>query len=415
MNQRTIKTIIFGAAAAIFIVGCSKPNRSVRDTKLEQMRAQAEQKRNELKQVVDHYVGTFSFSNGRKQKVCLNLEIKDVPSVVEGEVDPVMVPTLTGSLHFNFGDCDKSSLPFGIQKGDFDAKNEKVDLVVNNSEHGNIKINLTHRKPELTGEWNAPEMGASGTIFLRRGAPENTETLSGEYGGVLFRNKDFYQFGHLTLRTTFQSPDGFKVSANARVIFGAWDSKEYLTYRFEEVRFNPIRGELTMKSEASDLSFTVILSEGELFGKWTSVLVGDLSSVQFKKSWIPPALPSHGELYEPLQGSYQGTLKNGSGFNYPKKVMVSLVTSQDLTEPNGLKITGNFRFYIGEFGSTAYFEYPFEEIKYDSFTKQFIGKTVVGEGNEKFTILGNVDNKKLGARLKSDGVGEVATLEMGKP
>ncbi len=88
---------------------------------------------------------------------------------------------------------------------------------------------------------------------------------------------------------------------------------------------------------------------------------------------------------------------------------MSFVTSQDLTKPNGIAITGNLRFYLGEFGSTEYIEMPFAEVNHNFFTQKLVAKT---GGEYKLTLKADADiHNKLSGTIFSDALGEVGTWE----
>ncbi len=401
----------------LFLVSCTKNSLSERDERRSQLANAADIKRKELMLVAGNYQGLLTQSSGPNQSVYLKLEIKDIPTPVEGQVDPVMTPILTGYLRFNFATGGDASeyIGFAIQKAEFDPNREKLDLVLNHSDYKDLIISLERKDPALKGTWTAPAIAASGNVELHRSDDTGTgsaiEQLRGEYGGTFYREDNLYQFGHLTVQTSFQPPEGLKVSATVRLIFGNWDSSEYLTYRFDPVSFNPVSGQIVFKSPNLDVSFTGSWSQGEMVGEWFSSYTGKMGKFHLKKN-LTPAPNSTGSLFEALRGTYQGEVKNTNPqSNLPERALISFVTSQDLSQPSGIKITGNLRFYLGDFGSTEYVELPFTDIQYNFFTRKIVAKTA---GDYKLTLKGDVKPKKISGILYSDALGEMADVEVQK-
>lgn len=388
--------------------GCSKSSLSERDLKLEKLKAAAETKRRELQIVAGNYEGLLVQSSGLEQGVSLRLDIKDIPEVVPGEVDPIMTPILSGYLRFNIG----VGIPFGIEKADFDPKRNKLDVVASDSEYKDILLSMVLASNQLDGTWTAPSSGSSGTISLMRiDGPIGpaVDQMAGEYGGVLFNDgKGLYQFGQITLSTTVVPPQGLKVSAAVRVKFGPWASSEYLTYRFDPVEFNPMTGQMVLKSESNDVMFSGYWSNGELKGEWFSSYTGKLGAFSVKKNVVPGTQP--GTLFEALKGTYQGTIKNTNpASNLPERMMVSFVTSQDLSKPNGISVSGSLRLYIGSFGSTEYVEFPFSDIQFNFFTRQLTAKV---NSDYKLTLKGEALLSSVTGSISADALGEVGTFEV---
>ncbi|MBI4405137.1 MAG: hypothetical protein HY537_13325 [Deltaproteobacteria bacterium] len=394
----------------LILVTCSKSNMSDRDVRREQLRTSAETKRKELQVVEGEYQGLLTLATGVKQKMSLKLDIKDIPTAVDGEVDPVMTPVLAGFLRWN-------NNPFAIAKADFDPKRSRLDIVASDPVYKEIMMALTFANPILEGTWSGPAFADSGTVRLERknlqqGEEGLAEQLRGEYGGVLLDDsKGLYQYAHLVVSTSIQPPATLKVSATLKIIFGAWDSVEYLTYRFDPVSFNPVTGQIIIKGDASDVSFTGTWANEKLSGEWFSDYVGKMGAMHFEKNFV--ASPVIGrDLAEALKGTYRGTIKNTNPqSNLPERILISFVTSQDLSQPNGLKVSGNVRFYVGEFGSIEYVEMALSNIQYNFFTRKLVAKTT---GAYNFTLIAGTDQKKINGTLHADSLGEVAQVEVTK-
>jgi hypothetical protein len=148
-----------------FVAGCSQNKLSDRDVKRQQRIATLEIKRQELSRVAGRYPGTLTKRDDYTQDVRLTLEIKDVPEVQEGEVDPVLVPRLIGTLRFLLGQ-EHEYIDAPITSSDFNATNSILSLVAKHEQFGDLVMQLTLRDRTLSGDWNAPSLGANGTIDL---------------------------------------------------------------------------------------------------------------------------------------------------------------------------------------------------------------------------------------------------------
>lgn len=401
-------------AALVFSISCAKNSMSDRDAKREQLKSASETKRKELQIVAGEFNGTLTQNSGVDQNSTLFLEIKDIPTQVEGEIDPVPVPTLKGYLRFNLGSGGTGGefIGFSVEKADFDPKRNKLDVVVSNPDYKEIVIACTLNGSKLEGTWTAPSTASSGSVSLDRTQVQSgsiAEQLRGEYGGVLFHEgKSLYQFGQITFTTSVKPPEGLKVVASVRIIYGTWNSTEYLTYRFDPVQFNPMTGQIVLKSDTTDVIISGYWSKGELNGEWYSTYTGRMGKIAFKKGDTPG--PQAGSVLDALKGTYQGKLTNTNPqSNLPERMMVSFVTSQDLTKPNGISVTGSLRFYLGPFGSTEYVEYPLSDVQFNFFTRNFTAKAT---GDMKLTLKAVAKPTQIVGTVSADALGEVGTFEV---
>jgi len=158
----------FAIIMLCLLVSACSTNVSERDSKKEQLKNTAEIKRRELQQVEGAYKGFLIFQPEVEQLTLLRLEIKDIPIQVEGQVDPVPTPTLTGYLRLVFSDDPNSNdfVSFSVKKADYDPKQTKLDMVVENQESQQIIITLQKQGEKLTGTFTAPSMSASGNVQL---------------------------------------------------------------------------------------------------------------------------------------------------------------------------------------------------------------------------------------------------------
>ncbi len=270
---------------------CSKSSLSQRDGRREQMRNTAESKRRELQTVEGHYLGTLAQSSGAQQNVSVDLQIKDIPQPVDGEVDPVPTPVLTGFLRILLGDGPDEFVGFGIDKAEFDPKRGSLNIVCSNEQSKEMILALIVSGANLRGNWTAPKASASGAIILQR---------------------------HDGAATT-----------------------------------DSIKG---------------------------------------------------------LRGTYQGDVINiHPDSNLPDKILLSFVTSQDLSAPNGVRITGSVRLYLGPWNSNEFVEMPFSDVQYNLFTQKFVAKT---SGDYKLTLKGQAKDKDIVIRIATDALGEVGYAEV---
>lgn len=402
----------------LLITSCAKSSISERDAKREQLKSAAETKRKELQVVAGDYQGTLTQVAGLDQNTTLSLEIKDIPTVVEGNVDPVPVPTLKGFLRFNLGAGAGGAefVSFSIDKADFDPRRNKLDLVVSNPQFKEMVISTVFDgTSKLSGTWTSPSSAASGSVALDRKQVMGgtiAEQLRGEYGGIFLNEaKQLYQFGQLTISTSVNPPEGLKVVASLRIIFGDLNSTEYLTYKFDPVEFNPMTGQVILRNEANDVMLSGFWSKGEFKGEWHSNYTGKIGAAHFTKS-LTPSTPE-GSLVETIKGTYKGThVTTNPHANLPERMMVSFVTSQDSTKPNGITIGGSLRWFIGS--ETEFIDCRFSVVQYNFFTRILTAVTLPEGDCGTYTLKGEVNQKNIKGTVSADALGEVGNFEVKK-
>ncbi len=291
--MRARKLICLVGLLFVLVSACSKSSLSQRDGRREQMRNTAESKRRELEMVEGSYLGLLAQSSGSEQNISVDLQIKDIPQPVDGEVDPVPTPVLTGFLRILLGDGPDEFVGFGIDKAEFDPKRGSLNIVCSNEQAKEMILALVVNGTNLSGSWTAPKVSASGTILLQR-------------------------------RDGSTTPDPTKS----------------------------------------------------------------------------------------LKGTYQGDLVNTHpDSNLPDKILLSFVTSQDLSAPNGVRITGSVRLYLGPWTSNEFVEMPFSDVQYNLFTQKFVAKT---SGDYKLTLKGQAKEQNMIIRVATDALGEVGYAEVSK-
>ena len=154
-RSRKLKKLYLFFAVCAVLSGCNKNSLSDRDSRLEQLRNQAEIKRKELQTVVGLYEGVIKVE-GNDRYVFFDLHIIDRPEYVEGEVDPVLIPVLSGYMNL---DKPPEHTPFGIAKSAFDMKEKNLILTLENDTYGILDIKATHGGSGFSGRFSWPKFG----------------------------------------------------------------------------------------------------------------------------------------------------------------------------------------------------------------------------------------------------------------
>lgn len=162
------KTTFWFVILLVLTGACAKSSLSQRDARREQMRNMAEAKRLELSTVRGRYIGSLLQTGNAVQVVSLDLHIRDIPQAVDGEVDPVPTPILTGFLRFILGDGPEDFISLGIDKAEFDPKRSRIDVVCSNDQIKEMTLALNVEGQKLSGNWTAPKSSTSGRVALER-------------------------------------------------------------------------------------------------------------------------------------------------------------------------------------------------------------------------------------------------------
>jgi len=246
----------------------------------------------------------------------------------------------------------------------------------------------------------------SGFSFAQGGSDE----IKGLYKAILLREgTNFYQFAKITLRTVNVGGQ-IKISANTKVLFGDWESNEYMTYDYEDVPLNILTRQINIKKDGNDVSMVGVLNNGVIEGEWFSTQVGRVGTFKAQKMGDPTP-PQGGVMVKTLSGFYRGSLTNtNSQSNLPPRATMSFVTTQESSaEGPVLKITGNARFYLGGFESQEYVETPFTSVQFNFYTRYLTAKTQ----DYGFTFKGYMtQDGKFDGTVLSDGLGEVAKVKL---
>jgi hypothetical protein len=239
----------------------------------------------------------------------------------------------------------------------------------------------------------------------------DTDEVQGLYKALLYyEGTKLYQFANITLRTITTGSGQLKISANVRIAYGKQDSNEFFSYEFDDCPLNILTTQISMKSEKNTVSLVGFLKKGKLEGEWFSTIVGRVGKFVAIKGEDPKP-PEDGVLVTSLTGHYKGSLENtNSQSNLPERVTMSLVTTQDTSgsEPV-IKISGNTRLYLGDFGSLEYVETKLTDVQFNYFNRFLSAKTV----DYGLTYKGYLSHEGVFTGLVyADGLGEAGKLNL---
>jgi len=226
-----------------------------------------------------------------------------------------------------------------------------------------------------------------------------------ELGGITY-----HQFATITLRTV-NTGSSLKISASVRMIFGEWNSNEFLPYEFPDVPMNILTRQLSMRDNGKDVSLIGTLNrEGQIKGDWFASSIGRVGTFVASKTETP-ILPVNSLLVNTVTGQYRGTLVNQNpDSNLPERITMSLVTTQSPVDGEmELKISGNIRFYLGDFGTSEFVETKLSEVQFNYYTRYLTLKT------EEYglTFKGVLDPAgNYMAEVFANGLGSVGKVEL---
>lgn len=242
------------------------------------------------------------------------------------------------------------------------------------------------------------------------------DSIQGTYRAVLKHESrnvsepQYHQFATITLRTVNTSGN-LKISASVRMIFGDWNSNEFLTYEYPDVPMNLLTRQVSIRTDDNDVSFIGTLRNGSISGEWFSSSVGRVGAFSALKLSVPP-VEGNSLLVKTVTGHYRGSLVNTHPeSNLPERMSMSLVTTQTPTDTGvvELKISGNLRFYLGDFGSGEFVETGIEEAQFNFYNRYLTIKT----NQYGITLKGVLDPAgNYVADVFADGLGRVGTVKM---
>jgi hypothetical protein len=237
------------------------------------------------------------------------------------------------------------------------------------------------------------------------------ESIQGLYKAVLQHDgSNFYQHASITLRTLNEGGGKLKISANVRLFFGSANSTEFITYEYDDCTMNLLTRQISIKNEKNAIALIGFLKDGALRGEWFSTVVGKVGKFEAIQG-SDPTTPTNGILVKTLTGLYRGTLKNTNpSSNLPERATLSVVTTQDTSglEP-AIKISGNTRFYLGDFESLEYVETKLVDIQFNFYNRYFTARTA----EYGITYKGHMSHDGVfTGTVFADGLGEVADANL---
>ena len=135
--------------------------------------------------------------------------------------------------------------------------------------------------------------------------PTTENGIFGRYSGILrHANSDSDQLVKLDFITERGSDGTLQIAAVLTLHFGGFDSGEYISYRYNDIQYNPVSGTLIFQQANRSLALvTNVFKDGRLEGKLTSVQGGAVGDLLLSNSETPAPTRN---LIEPLRGAYQG-------------------------------------------------------------------------------------------------------------
>lgn len=399
------------------VFSCSKKTMNDRDVRKEQLRINAHKKRLELAPLVGTYRGSMMDVSGYKQDVVIQLAVKDVPETEGGQVDPVLMPIVNGALSLTYGGGnDMELLNFGVTKADYNATESKLDMVVTNTQFKEVNLSLLLDNQHLSGSWSSPSSSISGEISLVRTNElklgGETPAIGGVYQGIFdWKDAAFYTRSELTFTTAQDTADVFHISAHLKVQHVNALANEKFLYEFENVEFNPLSRQISLRNDKSDIYFVGVLAGKTITGTWGSKRSGALGKATFSNSDL--VVPTDRKLNPVASGVWFAKVKNLTpATQMPERLMLNFNAIPDATQNGGLTLNGNTRLYFGSFSSNEYLEYRFEFIDYQPFARKIVAVT---QGNPKLTMSIDLTSEHtLVGKISDASLGEVASFEGGR-
>lgn len=141
--------------------------------------------------------------------------------------------------------------------------------------------------------------------FTGHSALADDQPVFAPYVGVL-QNKliDQEQLARLDFIVSRQEGNELRLMAVLKLFFGAFESREYVSYRFDDVRYNLLSGQLVFDRPDQDATLVVTrFADGTLSGQLRSASAGDVGTLTLGHS---DAAVSTRPLIQPVWGEYRG-------------------------------------------------------------------------------------------------------------
>lgn len=164
--RRIVPAFILLACVSLNLA-CSQKKLSDQERRRQQEVLTGDKIRADLEHVKGEYEGTLE-STSSIQKIRLNLFVRDVPVPLENEPDPVLTPKLVGNLRIIYSEETGEYIDAPIKASEYFKINNKLNIVVNHSQFGDLTFNYVVNGAELNGTWSAPMLGANGNSKVIR-------------------------------------------------------------------------------------------------------------------------------------------------------------------------------------------------------------------------------------------------------
>jgi hypothetical protein len=170
----------------------------------------------------------------------------------------------------------------------------------------------------------------SGVLFAQDAADLE---ISGRYSGILHNEKlKRDQLVQLDILVSNEGDDEretdrFEFMAFLKLQFGDWSSSEYMTYHFDNIKFNSSDKTLPLVHPDQEVSVVLTFSEpGQFIGTFRSNYGGNVGEIVLSKSGdISPQHP----IIEPVAGKYEGVCGDGT---HHMLNMVTFRNTEDTTK-----------------------------------------------------------------------------------
>jgi hypothetical protein len=391
------------------------------------MRLNAETKKNELSQISGDYSGSMLSLNETPRNIVLHLTVTEEPYSQNGEIDPIMMPKLSGFLKFPVGTSNASEYySFKIVRGDFDPKRQNLDLVVEHAEFGEMKLTMSLTPVGFTGSWQANSLSLVGTITLSRTSvqphsePEHNQNgnegnkppidqVAGAYVGFAEENKSNTHFLLQIILKSNTTPQGIALSADITIARGN-NGAELATWKYDNIPFNPINGKLTLRKDSSSESFVGQLANGKISGDWYAASLGKLGRFEASSKSVPNStLPRNAAL----SGVHDLCLSSFGGADLLEKSGISITVAQEPGTDGGIHVEASQIFYLGDYGSAPYESCHLSDVSLNFISGKFHGVCNSLPGTESFTVIGQIVNGEFAGTLTASG-GRGAKLNSGR-
>ncbi|MCB9229525.1 MAG: hypothetical protein H6618_07935 [Deltaproteobacteria bacterium] len=350
------------------------------------------------------YFGKIIYTENNQSHFPENISI----SLSMGEdAEAPLKSSLNGKVRFytgSYGSQEYLEVPFS----DIDYNVFNRALIIRTENPYQMTFSATLEKNLISGDFHYGSPGKIGEIKLND-SYENSGMMDmqGQYQAV-FRWNDIkaYQYGNFQIFTSYDN--GLKISGDLKMIFGPSHSVEYLSYKFENIEFNPESGILTISSPDTEVYLKVRYDNGSLHGDWFSHTRGNIGHVCMSQSKIPE-IPDGFSLLSGIGGSYRGKIINkNESTSLPEKTLLNIAASRNTESKDGLLLQGSIRFYLGSFDSHEYMEYTFSNISYNFYTRELNATTI----KENLLIQGFMQNGIFSGSISHNGFGTIGTIEV---